>query len=1650
MRKKLLAGLLALCVLLALAPAAAFAEGDADYISSVKFWYKNPSVLPADDDHNALAAMRNVVYVAVAQGKAEDYTYQLRKDGGDYEDVPQEKVKYNKSGNVAYFETDMPTDPSADVNEISVKATNEADGTASEKSCDVVRLTIHKEGGTLNDEALDAAGDDVAVYIMPNVNYSYHYLPKMMNRDLGPGNFDNIFLGWTTIAQGGSERALMGSSPEEDTDLYPVFGAGKVERLLVVENPEDTESNLYPEIKAAYGNAQAVKTLYIKNGGNQQITGVTLGASRYFDVELAEKNGAYFDGRYYVLPNFGDCVEVTLTLKSEYKDLAIGTYSDSMMVFNSTSFKCYIMPKIQVAPVEVTIAPNAVTKEYGKAIASGEAGFTVVSPHQGPAPEELGVILDSDGFSGTAPVGTYDIFIDSWTARNYDVRLAEGEGEGKVTVEKATLINEDVSASVLKAGDPLSKSVLSGTAINPNNNQIVSGQFVWTDDVDSMTAGEHQQSWKFIPAENPEYYNELTGTVTVNVTSKEITLVRLQSGQSGEQKVEYNGQHHALQFVAERGGQVITQGITVEYFLGEQKLEGAPRDAGTYIVKASIPEDETYAGDDETVTLIIDQRVINATATVANREYNGVDDVSATIQSITINNKAENDDVAAEGTAHFYDGGGAGKDKTVHIDITQLTGADAKNYAIPTETHIHTTATITPKKLNIVQRRTVEKPYGSDYVFNVSRDFTFDGFVKGESLNNSGVTLEVYCDGKDMEAEVGEYDVTCKLTGGNYTAGSVSMQKLRVVKAAPVLKNEPTTATGKAGWTLSKVHIHDGVYVNSSNESLKVAGIWAWAQPDTLLEEGENQCGWVFTLTDTDHYEIPEVTTGTLTVTAVSKTPVAIHHENEETVPYDGEAHSLSFTTEPEGATVIVTYDGSEEAPVNAGTYAVAVTATPTQEYEDDYTEGRAEFNFTITAVHPTFSGNEPVSALENTLLGDITPEIVFTGVDGETVEGSFQWTHPETTVTLETGEYGWTFTPDSGNYLPVSGFTTVNMADDTRTVSAVVFNLPEDLGFHDYAVVDVEESALRVNDVVQFYSDETCTEPIGEALRITASDVAEGGRLHVRLDSNALVDHLGDAATTIYVKINGTKTKVTPVSVPVELGLTVDKTAVHVIPVEGSDTATVTAAPTGDYTAAYSWTVDVGEEFVVLTNASSAAVTVRGLRGTEAILTVTATFDHPDSAKSEKITVSKTVSLSVSGLYSVILGEISHGTVTASPTEGLAGTEVTLTVTPDRGYEPDTLTVTKNDGANTPVAVTDNKFTLTDSDVTVNATFKALPVYNVTFADTENGTVSASQASGYAGDVITLTVTPDEGYELETLTVTQNDEAGTLIAVKDNTFTMPESDVTVTAVFKSTAVTPPAPPSGGGSTAPSDTVRVPEKPENGQVEISDRYARAGQTVTVTPKPEPGYRVGKVTVTDAAGNAVEVTENADGTYSFVMPKAAPVSVKVEFEKIAAADMFPDLARSEWYTEAVDYTVARSIFKGKEDGLFHPEGITTRAEVMTILARLEGEDVDGGQPWYEKAMNWAVEAGVSDGTNPTEVITREQVVTMFWRAAGMPASEKSLEDFGDAASVSSWAQDAFRWAVDKGVLQGKPGGLLDPQGTCTRAELAKIVMVICTM
>ena len=269
-------------------------------------------------------------------------------------------------------------------------------------------------------------------------------------------------------------------------------------------------------------------------------------------------------------------------------------------------------------------------------------------------------------------------------------------------------------------------------------------------------------------------------------------------------------------------------------------------------------------------------------------------------------------------------------------------------------------------------------------------------------------------------------------------------------------------------------------------------------------------------------------------------------------------------------------------------------------------------------------------------------------------------------------------------------------------------------------------------------------------------------------------------------------------------------------------------------------------------------------------------------------------------------------------------------------------------------------------------------------------------------------------------------------------------------------------------ATTPSTSYAITvEDSDNGTVTPSRTRAPRGLTVTLTVKPDEGYKLDTITVTDKNGNEIKLTDKGNGKYTFTMPASA-VTVEASFTKddtpVDTGLPFTDVKADDWFFEAVKHVYDNKLMDGTSSTTFAPLMTTNRAMVVTILWRLEGQpetddatlsftDVESGV-WYTNAVNWAASKGIVKGYSdtvfaPNDTVTREQLATILYRYAeskGYDVSAKGdLTTFADGAKTSSWAAEAMEWAVGSKLLSGKGGNVLDPTGTATRAEVAQIFM-----
>lgn len=279
---------------------------------------------------------------------------------------------------------------------------------------------------------------------------------------------------------------------------------------------------------------------------------------------------------------------------------------------------------------------------------------------------------------------------------------------------------------------------------------------------------------------------------------------------------------------------------------------------------------------------------------------------------------------------------------------------------------------------------------------------------------------------------------------------------------------------------------------------------------------------------------------------------------------------------------------------------------------------------------------------------------------------------------------------------------------------------------------------------------------------------------------------------------------------------------------------------------------------------------------------------------------------------------------------------------------------------------------------------------------------------------------------------------------------------------------------SGGSTTYPPTIADT----ENGKVTVSPSRPSRGQTVTITAEPDEGFEVDEVVVTDRNGDEIEITDKGSGKWSFTQPRGR-VTITVTFraeggvsdcrgDETCPMYGFEDLDMSAWYHDGIHYCIEHGLMNGVSDSSFAPNDTTTRAQIVTLLYRLEGEpdvdnaidftDVPEGE-WYSDAVRWAAGEDIVEGYGnglfgTNDPVTREQLAAIFYRYAvckgydvsiGEDTNILSYEDFSD---LSEYAIPAMQWACGTGIVNGTSESTLEPQGNATRAQIAAILMRFC--
>ena len=1058
--------------------------------------------------------------------------------------------------------------------------------------------------------------------------------------------------------------------------------------------------------------------------------------------------------------------------------------------------------------------------------------------------------------------------------------------------------------------------------------------------------------------------------------------------------------------------------------------------AGTTTITAKAKGTTNYQEATATYTLNVAKKEITVSGiTAENKYYDKTTNATLVCTDAVLTGKVDGDDLSVTATGTF-DTANAGKNKTVTISGLTLTGSKAGNYKLAADSQQTTAAaTINKMLLTIVRASGIaDKNYdGNAGLSNVTVHF--------EDVNQQPVTVgySINAHFPDADADETNVDVTLEVTLSSVAAENymltnspfVVQNEAKINKVAPAL---PADLAGWQGNALSTVSLPNG---------------WTWTDNTTVMNETGSKEFSAHYNGDPNH----KAGDYTVTVTVSAKKSASLGNFAQPACTYgemlpdatydtvDGVTKTtIQYTGTTNGGTA---YGPSSEKPTQAGSYTVTVTC----ETLDTIYTGTADF--TIAKKHID---------LDVTL--DCGEGFVY---DGTAKTPGVTVNFKDTTMPLPTDEY----TVSYSNNIDAS----IGNRDGVVTIASTrTGNYTFGAGYYHFNISPKALTLPNASVSAKAYDGMTdATVTPGALSGIVGSDDVSVAETSVSGTFENQFVGIDKAVMFTGFTLTGNKAGNYTLTQPIVTGTiaAADQmpaiTATASVP-RGGKTLDLNRLVTGAQGTA-SFEISDGDAYATL---SGSTLTTKDNIGTVKITVKISAVDLNGDSKAEYNAYSRTDAIAVS----ITLKEDS--TVTNAP-NGIAGLIY-------NGNDQTLITAGTADGGELQYKLNDGAYS---KDLPTAQNAGDYTVYYKVVGDDEHEdsveqsltvtiqkatvTITAKDKSAYVGSQVpVLPTTPVENTDYtvvgllggDTLTVLPTlkyvDAGGNEVTpdmTKVNDVTISISGAAASANYEihfvdGKLVITYRPSSGGG--AVTYPVNIPDKAENGSVSSDVKNASKGSTVTITVKPDAGFKLADLTVTDKDGNLLEITDKGDEKYTFVMP-AGKVEVNATFAKETERSPFTDVSTDDYYYEAVKWAAEQGITSGIGNGLFSPDSPCTRAQIVTFLWRTAGSpepktlnsfnDVVSGS-YYEKAVAWAVENGITVGTSattfsPEATCTRAHAVTFLAREAKATASGSA--GFRDVADNAYYAE-AVKWATDNGITNGIGGGLFGPDNDCTRAQI----------
>lgn len=740
-----------------------------------------------------------------------------------------------------------------------------------------------------------------------------------------------------------------------------------------------------------------------------------------------------------------------------------------------------------------------------------------------------------------------------------------------------------------------------------------------------------------------------------------------------------------------------------------------------------------------------------------------------------------------------------------------------------------------------------------------------------------------------------------------------------------------------------------------------------------------------------------------------------------------------------------VTVTGGTET--NAGTYTATATALSNVNYRlpeettKQYTIERADYTVSLSA--------DTVSVKAGTTDLTFLPSASTTGVRDEHPAGDLTfYTDADRTTELtaeavsrmETGEHTlyWSFGSSDSNYISDAKVGKITLtvtdgdpqhieiqgADGTKTYGDDPFQLTA-------VVTTTGGGAVTGGGALSWESSDTDVLSVDENGNVT---IHGAGTAVITVRAEAVPGQYAAGSQTCEITVEQRPVTISGITADDKVydGTTAAATNCTSAMIAGkieSDDLTVTAI--GSFADA-----NVGEDKTV-------TLTELTLSGTDA-------GNYTLAAEGQQTTTSATISKNENPVLT--LGNLSQteGNVTAVTAE-LTPADPAAEVKIYYGTEETTTETTENiaelpEGVEVGVPVETTK-TVTDELTGIEIEQKIVTTYREV-TDSETGAVTYTMERNVTGIVYTEEVPSAIGTY----------PVAAVFAGNDNIAAVTE---TGTMTISSRPSTSTGGGGGGGGSATATYTITAEAGEGGTISPESARVKSGEDQTFTITADEGYEIADVLVDGESVGAVS-------SYTFENVRAKH-TISAEFERTGepsepgvSADQFTDIA-GHWAEASIREIVAAGLMNGTSESTFEPNGNMTRAMLVTLFWRMEGEpaaassasfeDVAAGI-WYADAVNWANGEGIVTGFSDTEfgpqsAITREQIAVLLYRYEQYKGNDVSaradLSGYSDYAQISGYAQDAMSWANAEGLMTGRTASTLDPKGTATRAEIATLLV-----